>query len=182
MTYARRVSIILLSFVLWTAPAAAQPATEIVTEGLVNAPADAVWKAWTTRDGIESWMVTKTEIDLRVGATWRTSYSAESTLDDEKAIHHVILAFDPGRMLSFRTVRPPQGFPWPLLIPDTWVVVYLEPSGSQTKVTVKMLGYTAGADSQQMRQFFERGNRITMDSLLARFATGATSGSSRAQR
>jgi hypothetical protein len=39
----------------------------------------------------------------------------------------------------------------------------------QTKVTTRMLGYTEDAESQQMRAFFESGNRQTMDSLIKRF-------------
>jgi uncharacterized protein YndB with AHSA1/START domain len=38
----------------------------IVTEGIVNAPIEEVWKSFSTKEGIESWMVTKTEFELRV--------------------------------------------------------------------------------------------------------------------
>jgi uncharacterized protein YndB with AHSA1/START domain len=168
MTYVR--SLVFVSILALASSAAAQPSSAIVTEAIVNAPVPEVWAAWTTKAGVESWMTAKTAIDVQVGATWKTSYSPESTLDDEKAIHHTILAFDPERMLSFKTIRPPQGFPWPSLISQTWVVVYLEPRGDQTKVTVKMFGYTASDDSQKMRAFFERGNQITMDALVTRFS------------
>jgi len=33
----------------------------IVTEATVNAPIEEVWKMFTTKDAIESWMVTKTD-------------------------------------------------------------------------------------------------------------------------
>ena len=149
---------------------AAAPAEPIVTEGIVNAPVDAVWKAFTTQQGLESWMVAKTEIDLTAGGSWRTSYSKESTLDDDAAIHHRILAYDPGRMFSFRTVKFPKGFPFPNAILKTWNVVYFEPVGDgQTKVTARMLGYTDEDESQRMRTFFEKGNRETMDNLIKRF-------------
>jgi uncharacterized protein YndB with AHSA1/START domain len=142
----------------------------IVTEGIVNAPVDAVWKAFTTRQGLESWMVAKTEIDLKVGGLWRTSYSKESTLDDDAAIHHTILAYDPGKMFSFRTVKFPKSFPFPNVILKTWNVMYFEPVGEgQTKVTARMLGFTDEDESQRMRTFFEQGNRETMDSLIKRF-------------
>ena len=142
----------------------------VVTESIVNAPIEAVWNAFTTRQGLESWMVAKTEIELKVGGLWRTSYSKASTLDDDAAIHHMILAYDPGRMLSFRTVRFPKGFPFPNAILKTWNVVYFEPVGDgQTKVTTRMLGYTDDEESQRMRTFFERGNRETMDNLIKRF-------------
>jgi uncharacterized protein YndB with AHSA1/START domain len=142
----------------------------VVTESIVNAPVEAVWNAFTTRQGLESWMVARTEIDLKVGGLWRTSYSKESTLDDDAAIHHMILAYDPGKMFSFRTVKSPKGFPFPNAILKAWTVVYFEPVGDrQTKVTARMLGYTDEDESQSMRTFFERGNRETLDNLIKRF-------------
>ena len=147
------------------------PAPAIITsEAILNAPLDDVWKAWTTREGIESWMVAKTDFKLEIGATWRTSYSKESTLDDDSTIQHLILAYDQGRMLAFRTVKPPKGFPFPSALAKTWTVVYLEPRGAaKTHITVRMNGYTEDEESQKMRAFFERGNRITLESLVKRF-------------
>jgi uncharacterized protein YndB with AHSA1/START domain len=141
-----------------------------VTTGIVNAPVSDVWKALTTKEGIESWMVAKTEFELRVGATWKTSYSKDSTLDDDAAIHHTILAYDPGRMLSFRTIKFPKGFAFPGALAKTWTVIYLEPVGErQTRFTGRMLGFTDDEESQKMRAFFERGNQQTLDSLIKRF-------------
>jgi uncharacterized protein YndB with AHSA1/START domain len=142
----------------------------VATIGIVNAPVGEVWKALTTKEGIESWMVAKTEFELRVGATWKTSYSKESTLDDDAAIHHTILAYDPGRMLSFRTIKFPKGFAFPNALAKTWTVIYLEPVGDrQTRFTGRMLGFTDDEESQKMRAFFERGNQQTLDSLIKRF-------------
>jgi len=142
----------------------------VVTTGLVNAPVNEVWKVLTTKAGIESWMVAKTEFELRVGAVWKTSYSKESTLDDDTAIHHSILAYDPGRMFSFRTIKVPKGFAFPNAIAKTWTVIYLEPVGErQTRFTGRMLGFTDDEESQKMRAFFERGNQQTLDSLIKRF-------------
>ena len=165
-----RVCLILMIAFSAAWPARAQDDGAIVVEGLVNAPIADVWKAFTIKDDIESWMVEKTDIDLRVGGLWRTSYSATSTLDDDSSIHHVILAFDPGRMLSFRTIKTPRVFPWPNAIAQTWNVVYFEPAGtSQTKVTTRMLGFRDDDEMRQMRAFFEKGNRITLDALRKKF-------------
>ena len=152
-------------------PVRAQTDEAILTEDVVNAPVEEVWKAWTTKEGIESWMVTKADIELKVGGMWRTSYSSDSNLNDDASIHHVVLAFDPGRMLSFRTVKPPLKFPWPSAIVQTWTVVYLEPvSPAQTKVTIRMLGYRDEDELRQMRAFFETGNRMTLNALKKKFA------------
>lgn len=139
----------------------------VTTEAVINAPLEKVWELFTTKAGMESWMIAKTEITLAVGGLWRTSYSKDSTLDDDAAIHHRILAYDPGRLFSFHTVKPPKGFPFPNAILKTWTVVYFEAAGSgQTRVTTRMLGYTQEEESQKMRTFFERGNQTTMDGLV----------------
>lgn len=143
----------------------------LVTSAIVNAPIDQVWQAWTTKEGIESWMVAKTDFELRVGALWRTSYNRDSTLDDGASIHQSILAFDPERMLAFRTVKVPANFPFAAGIAHSWTVVYFEPVGqAQTSVVVRMLGYDGDAETQRMRAFFEQGNRSTLDALVKKFA------------
>ena|SRR5215831_17231367 len=79
----------------WMCPAFSASTDSIVTEAVINAPVAEVWREWTTKDGIESWMVAKTEIDLRVGGTWRTSYSKTSDLDDDESLRHIILSYGP---------------------------------------------------------------------------------------
>ena len=157
----------ILAFVTMGRGASVEP---VITEGIVNAPIEEVWKAFTTKQGIESWMVAKTEFELRVGATWRTSYSKDSNLNDDASIHHTILAYDPGRMLAFRTIKAPRTFPFPNAISKTWTVVYFEPAGTgHTKVVTHMLGFEDNEESQKMRAFFETGNKTTMDSLVKKF-------------
>jgi len=144
----------------------------VVTEGVVNAPVDAVWKAFTASSVIEQWMVAKKEIDLKVGGLWRTSYSKDSNLNDDMAIHHTILAFDPGRMLAFRTIKFPKNFPYPE-ITGTWTVVYFNSAGpGKTRVTARMLGFNDDDQGRRMRAFFERGNQSEFDSLVKFFEAG----------
>ena len=163
---------VLFGIGLWILAVPVRPASTelVVTEATVNAPIGEVWKMFTTKGGIESWMVTKTDIDFRVGGLWHTSYSKESTLDDDLAIHHIILAYDPERMLVFRTIKPPKNFAFPNAILKTWSVVYLEPAGeSRTKVTTRMLGFGEDDESKRMRAFFETGNKTTLDHLVNKY-------------
>jgi len=165
-----KYAITAFGLLILTAGLDAAPPEPIVTEAVVNAPLGDVWKMFTTKEGIESWMVAKTDIDLRTGGLWRTSYSKDSNLDDDSSIHHMVLAYDPQRMLSFRTIKPPKNFPFPSAIVKTWTVVYFEPAGeSRTKVTSRMLGFGEDDESQRMRKFFEVGNRTTLDALVKKF-------------
>ena len=149
----------------------AQTSTEaVVAEATVDASVDKVWEAFTTKDGIESWMVASGDIDLRIGGLMRTTYQKGSDLDGETAIHQAILSIDPGRMLSFRTIKSPKDFPFADAIFKSWTVVYLDPvDAGRTRVIVKMFGYDGDPESQKMRAFFELGNKVTLDALVKRF-------------
>jgi uncharacterized protein YndB with AHSA1/START domain len=161
------ITILLTAFL-----ALAAPADPLVHEAVVNAPVEAVWKAWTTKAGLEAWLVGKTEIDLKVGGKWLTNYSKESDLKDNTTIHQEILAFDPGRMLAFRTVKTPANFPFPE-ITQTWTVIYFEAIGpSKTRVVGRMNGYGDSEPFQKMRAFFERGNKSELDKLIKFFENG----------
>jgi uncharacterized protein YndB with AHSA1/START domain len=165
---------------LLVVPAAAVPARQaggdppsniVTTEGAVDAPVSAVWDAFTTKDGIESWMTATGDVDLRIGGLLRTSYRAGADLNGDTAIHQSILSIDPGRMLSFRTVKSPADFPFAGAIASTWTVIYFDAMDDRrTRVTVRMVGIADDAESQKMRAFFERGNKATIDSLVKRFA------------
>ena len=148
------------------------PEEPLVAEGRVPAPIGQVWDAFTTREGVLDWQIANaTDIELEIGATWRTSYDAESDLDDDTVIENEILAFDPLRMLAVRTTRPPANFPFPRAILDTWTVLYLEPVGDrETLVTIRMFGFTDSEESQEMRAFFEWGNQYEIERLAEYFA------------
>ena len=165
------LSIFVLSAGVAIGGAAAEPAEPLVSEAVIDAPVQTVWDLFTTREGMESWAVAKAAIELRVGAIWRTSYAAGSTLDDETVIETEVLAFDPGRMLAARTTRPPAGFPFPTAIRQTWYVLYIEPLGdARTRVVHKMFGFTEDEESRKMRAFFERGNAYQLNQLAAHVA------------
>jgi uncharacterized protein YndB with AHSA1/START domain len=151
----------------------AGPLEPVVTEAVINGPVDAVWAAFTTKQGIEKWMVAKTEIDLSIGGLWRTSHSKDSDLNDDRSIHHTVLAMDPERMLAFRTIKPPKDFPYPA-ITRTWTVAYFESAGpNKTRVVARMIGFEDNDQGRAMRAFFERGNRTQLDALVKLFESSA---------
>lgn len=169
----KRIALLVTAALLLTANALTAATTDpIVTQAVLNAPVEAVWKSWTTKAGLEAWLVGKTEIDLKVGGPWLTNYNQESNLKDDSTIQHTILALDPGRMLAFRTTKPPANFPFPE-ITQTWTVVYFEPvSPGKTRVTARMFGFTEADQSQKMRAFFERGNKSEMEKAVKFFENG----------
>src|SRR5438132_8849422 len=93
----------------------------LVHEAVVGAPLAAVWDAFCTGPGQESWDVAHAEVEMRVGGKMRTHYSKEGKIGDEGTIEQTILSFDPHRMFSFRTTGTPVKFPFPAAIAKTWV-------------------------------------------------------------
>src|SRR6266498_3204640 len=79
----------------------------LVHEGVVNAPVNQVWAAFTTKEGIESWMAAHASIELKLGGMMRTQYDAKGTVDDGKAIQNTIISYEPMHMLSFKVAKAP---------------------------------------------------------------------------
>ena len=164
--------VVLLTLVLGVLPGVgrAQDDSPLVHEGLVNAPLDQVWAAYTTKAGLESWMVAHAEIELKIGGKLKTQYDPKGTTDDDKAIENTILSYEPMRMLSVKVTKVPQGFPFPGAITTMWTVVYFEAQGENvTRVRVVSLGFGNDDESKKMREFFKRGNAVTLEELQKRF-------------
>jgi uncharacterized protein YndB with AHSA1/START domain len=141
-------------------------------EVIVEAPLDQVWTAFTTKAGMESWMVAHAEIDLKVGGKMLTHYDRKGKLGDSRTIENTILSFEPKRMLSLKATKPPEGFPFPEEIKDMWSVIYFDEAGpGRTRVRAVGLGFKPDANSQQLRKFFDSGNAFTLKRLQAKFAT-----------
>ena len=78
---------------------------------LIEAPVDAVWAAFTTKEGQESWNVSHAEIDLKIGGKMRTHYDPNGRIGDPNTIENTILCFEPKRMLAIQVANPPEKFP-----------------------------------------------------------------------
>ena len=169
---------VLLAITLALSPAAsrAQNDDPLVHEGIVNAPLAKVWAAYTTKAGLESWMAAHAEIDLTIGGVMKTQFDPKGTTDDAKAIANTILSYEPGRMLSFRVTKFPQGFPFPTAIRNMWTIVYFEAQGENaTRIREVCLGFGQDNASQMMREFFDRSNAGTLKLLQKQFAPNADS-------
>jgi len=147
----RKATLIFLAMVVQTllcGCARAQDDTRLVHEAVVNA-----------------------RIELKIGGKMKTQYDPKGTIDDSKAIENTILSYEPMRMLSFKVTKAPEGFPFPNAIKNMWTVVYFAPEGDKaTRVREVSMGFGADDESKKMREFFNRGNAVTMQHLQKRFA------------
>lgn len=138
----------------------------LVTEGIIDAPREQVWKAFATKEGQESWNVAHAEIDCRVGGRMLTHYDAKGKIGDPNTIENLILALDPGYMMTIQVGKPPAQFPFKNAIKNVWTVIYFdEVSPKQTHVRVVGNGYGDDEESQKLRSFFDKGNSYTLQKL-----------------
>ena len=141
----------------------------LVHETIVQAPAARVWAAISTAEGWQSWAVP---------VAWapapdliETSYTAAARPGDPSTIRQQVLLRLPERLMVFRTVKAPAGFP----DFDTYARVLsafeLEPLGpAATRVRLTGTGYADTEAGRRLLGFFERGNSESLEALRARFA------------
>lgn len=142
-----------------------------ITEGIIDAPLDAVWNAFATKQGQEAWNVAHADIDLRIGGTMRTHHDPKGKIGDANTIENVILAFEPNRMLSIKVGTPPAKFPFKDAIKNVWHVLYFEEAGpARTRLRIVGLGYGSDEGSRKLRAFFEQGNAYTLNKLQKHYA------------
>ena len=163
-------SMVLAAALAWGTSIVAAETGPLVHEGIVAAPVEQVWNAFTTREGQESWMVAHAQIDLRLGGLMRTHYDPKGAIGDLGTIENTILSFEPRRMLSIRVSKVPQGFPFTDEVKSMWTVIYFEPEGpTLSRVRIVGLGFGDDERSQKMRAFFDQGNAYTLKKLQQRF-------------
>lgn len=142
------------------------------TAATVHAPVAEVWKAFTTSDGVRSWMVPVAEVDFRVGGTIQTNYNPQAKIGDPGTIVHHIVSYEPERMLATHFDAPETAPEWAKLAAQgTWVVYRFEPLGkNRTRVTVAMMGWGVGPAWDDSYNHFAKGNAWELEQLVKRFA------------
>lgn len=164
----KTTSIILATFLACGSAVAEDYRVEGVFE--VDANIGDVWQAFTTTEGLQSWVAPLVDIDFRVGGKWRANYNADGVLGDQDTIVNTILSYDPQRMLSLKATGFPAGFEFEDVAKETWSIFYFEAIDvSITKITIVGLGYNDTEQSQKMRSFFKPANEYSMSQLKASF-------------
>ena len=172
---------LLLGFLLACASASAQtventsyvsPAGERVLQHqvVVTASLADVWNAFTTSEGLRSFVAPVAQIDFRVGGIWEASYNPQAKIGDPGNIRNEIVAYVPLRMLTIRVVNAPPKFPFPDEIKQVWTVIEFEDLGmSRVRVTGSMAGWKTGPSWDALYKMFEADNAIVMGKLQKRF-------------
>lgn len=140
---------------------------------VVEAPPDEVWAAFTSPEGLRSFVAPVATIELAVGGRWEASYDPSAEIGDPANIVNEILSYVPGRMLSIRVSRTPPDFPHPDVVRRVWTVIELEPvHPGRTRVVTSMIGWRSGPAWDRIYEAFERDNAIVLRRLQERFRSG----------
>lgn len=162
---------LILSAVLSAARPAAAAERAIDAEITVPAGVDAVWQAWTTRDGVRGFFAPDAHVEARVGGPFQIYMDPGAEPGHRGADDMRFLALQPPRMLSFDWNAPPHLAA--VRQQRTVVIVRLHPQGSQsTRVTLHHTGWGDGDEWDRAFQYFDKAWPAVLGNLKLRFETG----------
>lgn len=139
----------------------------LTVEALVPAPPAAVWQAVSTAEGWKSWAVPTAWL---TGDLLETAYDSAAKPGGATNIQQRFVAALPGRLLVFRTVKTPTGFPHAEAFKGVTHFLELVPEAGGTRVRLTGTNYPAGEAGDELLGFFRTGNQQTIDHLADRFA------------
>lgn len=138
----------------------------------VNASAGQLWHAITTADGWKTWAVPVAWIAETRPNVIETSYNPAAKPGDPMNIENEFVERTPGRTLVFRTIKAPAGFRHFEALRRVTQRFELEPTTSGTRVSLTGTGYSNDDGGRTLLAFFRGGNRVSLEKLRDRFATG----------
>jgi len=169
----RRGSIAGLALVLGLDVGAAAVAAErsIDKEIVVAASLDDAWAAWTTREGIVSFLAPDAQVDPRVGGAFQIYFNPLGAPGSKGADDMRFMALQPKKMLSFDWNAPPH-------LPAaraqrTFVVVRFAPlDAKQTRVSLHHTGWGDGDEWDKAYAYFDRAWGNVLAGMKKRFESG----------
>jgi uncharacterized protein YndB with AHSA1/START domain len=146
-----------------TAPSApAEKALVIQVE--IPAPLSAVWEAFSTSDGLSTWLGPNATVDLRAGGDWLVHFPNGSTGGG------TILSFIPQKEIVLSALAPDQ-FPT-VRTTRTHAVFDLEAHGNATIVRLTQTGWKDGPEWDHAYEYLVAGNAQLLSTLHRRFLQG----------
>jgi uncharacterized protein YndB with AHSA1/START domain/catechol 2,3-dioxygenase-like lactoylglutathione lyase family enzyme len=124
----------------------------IAVSTTVAAPIDAIWAAWTTSEGLTSWLCPDAEVDLRIGGPFEVRFLPDAPEGQRGSDDCVVLSFLPPRLLVFSWNAPP---PHEQTRPQhTWVVLELTETDAGTTVSLTHTGWPDTVDAAPWQETF----------------------------
>jgi uncharacterized protein YndB with AHSA1/START domain len=136
----------------------------------VAAPVSAVWQAWSTTQGAQTFLAPKTHIQAQIGGPYEIFFNPADERVSTQGCK--VLSYLPQQMISFQWTLPPDMFPdFPKAA--TWVVVQMHPAGAdRTDVAITQLGWGSGPVWNRAYVHMQRGWEMAAAQLKQRFEHG----------
>ncbi|WP_422062428.1 SRPBCC family protein [Sphingopyxis sp.] len=138
----------------------------------VAAPPAEVWAAVSTPEGWTTWAVPLARWAEGETGILETSYDPAELAGGPGAIWQQFVAHIPGRLLVFRTIKAPDGFPHWDDYKKVTGIFELAPEGEGTRLRLTSTGYPDSEGGRALVAFFAKGNAATLESLQRRFVDG----------
>jgi uncharacterized protein YndB with AHSA1/START domain len=142
----------------------AGPEKALRFEVTVSASLDDVWGAFTTTDGLATWLWRDVRVDLRPGGDWFAifpqSTGGGTIVSLTPKTQLVIAALAPERFPMVREARTQATFQFAAVTPVS------------TKVTLVQTGWKTGAEWDAAYEYLATGNAELLTQLYQRFASG----------
>jgi uncharacterized protein YndB with AHSA1/START domain len=142
----------------------AAPERALRFEVTVPASLDEVWAAFTTSDGLATWLWRDTRVDARPGGDWLAifpqSTAGGTIVSLAPKTQLVIAAMAPDQFRAVRAARTRARFEFAALTP------------SSTRVSLVQTGWQTGPEWDAAYEYLAAGNAELLTQLYQRFATG----------
>jgi uncharacterized protein YndB with AHSA1/START domain len=136
----------------------------LVIEVTVPAPIGEVWKAFTTSEGLSTWLTPNAVVDLREGGEWTAKFPGGSTGGG------TILSFVPEKELVIAALAPDK-FPT-VRATRTRARFSFEAKGGSTVVRLTQTGWKDGDEWVKAYEYLTVGNAQLLATLHHRFVNG----------
>jgi len=143
----------------------------VVKEVVVKAPPEAVWKAWSTSEGVATFFAPEARVEARPDGPFEVYMNPYAQPGMKGADQMRVLAVQENRMITFSWNAPPH-------LPEaraqrTFVTVRLQPEGaSETRVRLTHVGWGEGGEWDKAHAYFDRAWGAVLANLQKRFAEG----------
>ncbi|AIE85754.1 hypothetical protein OP10G_2386 [Fimbriimonas ginsengisoli Gsoil 348] len=153
-----------------SATAMGQAERRLEKSAVIDAPVAEVWKAWTTAEGLQSFMCQKATVDLKLNGRFEIEFSTDPPIGRHGSEGCKVLSYIPEKMLSFTWNAPPDQ---PVMrLRHTFVVLQFTPQGDKTRIDLSQGGWGTGPESDKTYAYFDEAWPVVLSWCQQRFKSG----------
>lgn len=140
------------------------PEKALILEVTIPATRSEVWKAFSTSEGLSTWLAPQGVVVLKPGGEWTAKFPGGSTGGG------TILSFSPQQEMTLAAMAPDQ---FPTVRADrTTARFQFIAKGDSTIVRLTQTGWKRGDEWDKAYDYLAEGNRQLLETLRTRFISG----------